>query len=422
MAVNYDVNYEDERFTNVESDKQEALTEVEQTYGNMIDQSDSFYQAQIDASKQWADKQSQLQQEQTDFTIEQIEQQKQQAEKDYTKEQSGAYVDWQKQSNQYGANAEKMASAGMTGTGYSESSQVSMYNTYQNRVTTARESFQRAILNYDNNIKEARLQNNSILAEIAFEAQNKQLELALSGFQYKNQLILDQANKKLEVENLYYQRWQDVLNQINTENALAEDVRQFDENIKFQTEQKELDRKFEEKQAEIERKFKADQAELDRAYDSKQKELDRKHDKEMLEAKNEQERKMLEQKHKNDLEVLAKQHENDLAVLEKEKQNEMAIYKYQLEQKNKTSGSSGNGTSTKPKGNNAIINKDQTTQEQYDPKIDWSSVEALGLGKLTEERLASLEANGVIQRYVKNGRYYFKRTATTSKLMALYKD
>lgn len=422
MAVNYDVNYEDERFTNVESDKQEALTEVEQTYGNMIDQSDSFYQAQIDASKQWADKQSQLQQEQTDFTIEQIEQQKQQAEKDYTKEQSGAYVDWQKQSNQYGANAEKMASAGMTGTGYSESSQVSMYNTYQNRVTTARESFQRAILNYDNNIKEARLQNNSILAEIAFEAQNKQLELALSGFQYKNQLILDQANKKLEVENLHYQRWQDVLNQINTENALAEDVRQFDENIKFQTTQAELERTFKAQQAELDRQFSAKQAQLERDFKAKQEELNRKHDKEILAAKNKQEKEMLEQKHKNDLAILAQEHKNKLAVLEKEKQNQMAIYKYQLEQKNKTSGSSGNGTSTKPKGNNAIINKGQTTQVQSDPKIDWSSVEALGLGKLTEERLASLEANGVIQRYVKNGRYYFKRTATTSKLMALYKD
>ena len=71
----YDINYDDERFTQVESDKQQALTEVEQTYGGMIENSDQYYQAQIDASKQWADKQSQLQQENTDFTIEQIEQQ-----------------------------------------------------------------------------------------------------------------------------------------------------------------------------------------------------------------------------------------------------------------------------------------------------------------------------------------------------------
>ena len=133
---------------------------------------DQYYQEQINASKEWADKQSQLQQEQTDFAIEKIEQQKEQAKQDYTKEQSGAYVDWQKQSgayvdwqkqsNQYGANAEAMASQGMAGTGYSESSQVSMYNTYQNRVTTAKEAYSRAILNYNNAITEARLQNNSL--------------------------------------------------------------------------------------------------------------------------------------------------------------------------------------------------------------------------------------------------------------------
>ena len=65
------------------------------------------------------------------------------------------------------------------------------------------------------------------MAQLAFESYQKRLELALAGFQYKNQLILDQTNKKLEVESLYYQRWQDVLAQMNTENALAEEIRQF---------------------------------------------------------------------------------------------------------------------------------------------------------------------------------------------------
>lgn len=231
------VNMEDERFGQVESDKQQAMTELEQTYGGMIGEADKYYQAQIDASKQWADTQSQLQQEQTDFTIEQIEQQKQQAAKDYTKEQSGAYVDWQKQSNQYGVEAERQAAAGMDGTGFSESSQVSMYNTYQNRVATARESYNQAVLNYNNSIKEARLQNNSVLAEIAYQALQQQLELSLQGFQYKNQLILDQANKKLEVDNMYYNRYQDVLNQINHENAMAEEIRQFEKNYELQTKQ-----------------------------------------------------------------------------------------------------------------------------------------------------------------------------------------
>lgn len=236
---NYDINYNDKRFTEVEADKKAALNEVDVTYGNMISNSDRYFDQQIQASKDWADKQSQLQQEKTDFAIEKVEQQKAQAKKDYTKEQSGAYVDWQKQSNQYGANAEQMAATGMTNTGFSESSQVSMYNTYQNRITAARESYNQAVLNYDNAITEARLQNSSILAEIAAEALEKQLELSLQGFQYKNQLVMAQADKKTEIDRDYYGRYQDVLKQINTENALAEEVRQY--NARMDEEKRQFD-------------------------------------------------------------------------------------------------------------------------------------------------------------------------------------
>lgn len=227
----YTANYDDKRFAEVEADKKAALNEIDVTYGSMIGASDQYYQAQIDAAQDWADKQSQLQQEQTDFAIEKLEQQKEQTKQDYIKEQSGAYVDWQKQSNEYGANAEAMAAQGMANTGYRESSQVSMYNTYQNRVATARESYNRAVLNYDNAIKDARLQNNAALAEIAYQALQAQLELSLAGFQYKNSLIIAQSDKKMEVDNNYYNRYQDVLDQINTENALAEQVRQYNESL-----------------------------------------------------------------------------------------------------------------------------------------------------------------------------------------------
>ena len=229
MSTSVSVNYDDNRFKEVEADKKAAINEIDKTYGDMIGKSDDFYKAQVDASKEWADKQTQLQQEQTDFAIEKIEQQKEQAKKDYTKEQSGAYVDWQKQKNDYGTNAEQMAGAGLASSGYAESSQVSMYNTYQNRVMTARESYNNALLNYNNAIKDARLQNNSALAEIAYKALQQQLELSLQGFQYKNQLLLTQADKKTQTEQIYHERYQDVLQQINTENALAEQIRQFNE-------------------------------------------------------------------------------------------------------------------------------------------------------------------------------------------------
>lgn len=231
---NYDVNYDDKRFTEVESDKTAALDEVDVTFGDMISNSDKFYQNQIDAAKDYADTQAKNQQAQTDFAIEKIEQQKDQANKSYIREQAGAWADYQKQIDPYGVEAEKMANMGMTGTGYSESANTRAYITYQNRVVAARESYNQAVLNYDNAIKEAQIQNNTILAEIAYNALQTELELALQGFQYKNTLIIEQANKKLELDKYYYTKYQDVLTQINTENAMAEEVRQYNENLKQQ--------------------------------------------------------------------------------------------------------------------------------------------------------------------------------------------
>lgn len=392
---NYNVNYDDERFTQVETEKQQALTDLEQTYGGMISESDKYYQAQIDASKEWADKQSQLQQEQTDFTIEQVEQQKDQAHKDYLKEQSGAYVDWQKQSNQYGANAEQMAANGMTNTGFSESSQVSMYNTYQNRVATARESFNQAVLNYNNAIKEARLQNSSILAEIAQEALQTQLELSLQGFQYKNNLILEQANKKLEVDQMYYNRWQDVLGQINTENAMAEDVRQFNESMALQKQQleeeiRQFNQSYQLQKSEFEesiRQFNEEIARL-KAKDAQEYELEIKN----LELKKEQ------------LEEQKRQWEAEMA---EEKRQFDKEYAAKYGSGSKTFGGAGYQTLKSQQATaKSTIAKNTTSQK---PSTTDDSIAALGYGPLTPAGLADLMAAGKVGRTWKNGQWHYYR-------------
>ena len=161
------VDYNDRRFQDVNAEKQTALNNVNTMYNNMINNSDKYYNDQIKAVEDYGNKQQELKQEQTDFALEKIDQQKDYLKKDYTKEQKGAYADWQKQSNQYGVNAEAMASNGLNNTGYAESSQVSMYNTYQNRIATARETYTRAVTDYDNAYKDAILQNKSSLLEVS---------------------------------------------------------------------------------------------------------------------------------------------------------------------------------------------------------------------------------------------------------------
>jgi hypothetical protein len=221
------VNYNDPRFQQVNNEKQTALNEVTSTYNNMINTTDKMYQDQIKATEEYGNTQSQLQQEQTDFALEKIEQNKEWAEQDYLKEQKGAYVDYERAMNPYGGNAEAMASRGLTGSGYAQNVQATMFSAYQNRVATARESFNRTVVEFDQQMQDAILQNKSELAQIAFQTLQQKLELTLQGFQYKNSLLEAQLQAKQQTEDRYYNRWQNVLGQINTENALAEQQRQF---------------------------------------------------------------------------------------------------------------------------------------------------------------------------------------------------
>lgn len=252
---NETVDYNDSRLTDIKNEQAQKEADINKTYDNMINESNKFYQDQINASKEWADKQSQLQQQNTDFAIEKINQEKDKAEKDYTKEQKASYVDYQKQSNKYGVNAEQMAASGLSNSGYSESSNVSMYNTYQNRVATARESFNQAVLNYNNSIKEAQLANNSALAEISYNALQQQLQLSLEGFQYKNSLLEAKTNQINTNNSRYDTKYQNVLAQINQEianrqnlynqyagaiqdyNKLVEDTKQFNQEMDLKRQQ-----------------------------------------------------------------------------------------------------------------------------------------------------------------------------------------
>ncbi len=422
---NYGTDYSDERFGKVESDYNQDLTELEQTYGGMIGNTDQFYDKQIQASKDWADKQSQIQQENTDFAIEKIEQQKNQAHKDYLKEQSGAYVDWQKQSNQYGVNAEKTAAAGLDKSGYSESSQVSMYNTYQNRVSTARETYSRAVLNYDNAIKDAQLQNNAALAEIAYNSLQKQLELGLQGFQYKNQLILDLTAEKRALKSEKWQKEQAIIEQQNWEKQMAEQRWQYEDNKAWQTEESQKQRDWQEKQNEI-----------DRQHQEKLKEIQHNYDVKMAAIDQEYKLKYLDAQTKKEKELIDKQLAADKAKLEKQKQIEIEMLEY--EQKlNKTqingggspiykSSSGGSLTSEVLSpyvkiNNTSSSNKSKTANALYNgaaivgamvpypSNIDLSSVLNLGYGPLAYSELKKLENQGKVEPYTSGGKIAYRK-------------
>lgn len=190
--------------------KQDELEKLDETYGKTAND----YQDEVDKQTQkledYEAAQKDLQQQQTDFAIDKIEKQREQTEKDYTKEQQAAYGDYKRQTDPYGVNAEQMAALGLSRSGYSESSKVAMYTAYQNRVAAARASFEQAKETFDNAIREAKLTNDINLAKIAQEVLEKKLALSMESVVYLGNLELEKAAKASAIEQTYYDREQEI--------------------------------------------------------------------------------------------------------------------------------------------------------------------------------------------------------------------
>ena len=153
----------------------------------------------------------------TDFAIQQIENQKEKAGEEYAKEQGAAYADYQKQIDPYGVNAEQMAANGLRNTGYAESSKVAMYNQYQTRITAARTSYQQAIKDYDMAITQARLQNSSVLAQIAVDALKQRMEYIIQFSAQNTSLLASLAQQKTAIRQQNLSNYMSVYNMLKGE-------------------------------------------------------------------------------------------------------------------------------------------------------------------------------------------------------------
>lgn len=225
---NYEIDPNNKELKDVKADEHEVIKENDRLYNKAIGNLDDSYNKQLDVIETEKNTLTKNQNAAHEFAIEKIEQGKEQAHKNYIKEQSAAYMDYQRQIDPYGVTAETMAANGLKGTGWAESSKVAMYNSYQNRIATARAAFELTKQGYDNQMTEARLQNSSILGEIALNALKAQTELIITTSAEKSKLVLEQAKAKREIKSDYYNRYMQVVSKIIEENKLKEEARQFD--------------------------------------------------------------------------------------------------------------------------------------------------------------------------------------------------
>lgn len=207
----YNVDVSDPKVLAVLNEGNAAMDELKTNVETMTKDANDAYNTAKTELDTLAKEQAANQKEATGIAVKKLETEKENAKKDYVKEQSGAYADYQVQTQKHGVNAEQMASMGMGGTGYSESAKVSMYNAYQNRVAVAREAFTRASAEYDVAIEEAKLQGSVALAEIAMNAYKEKTALALEQMQYGNSLLNTLTEQKASISKDYWQRYLDVM-------------------------------------------------------------------------------------------------------------------------------------------------------------------------------------------------------------------
>lgn len=251
----------DERLTLIEQEKQNALNQSNNTYNQMLQDNQNLFNQQNAYADAYEKTQNEMLDKQLAFQQEQINQQKETAKQNMETESKKAKNDYTSYVNPYGYQAESMASQGLLNSGVSETAKLGGWNTYQNRLATANKAMQDAFIQYDNDINEARLNNDVQKAQNAYNKLQMQLQYAESFYNNKNTITQNQLSNNQSLDSEYYNRYQNEYNNIQTEKAREEAIRQWESEMAYQREQDALAQaNWEKELAEKQRQYEANLA------------------------------------------------------------------------------------------------------------------------------------------------------------------
>ena len=245
-SYNADISAAQAQLSGLDEEKQKLLDDYTLNYNNQLakyEELQNQQQANIDT---WKETQEKTQQAQTDYNIGLINQNKEQAQKQTDAELGDAYIDYQKGMNQFGGNAEALASSGLAGTGFSKNAEIAMNITYQNRVSTANAALTKANTEYSNQIQQALLNNDAALAEIALQHLQQSYQIALQGFEYKTNLENNKLAYEMDISDTYFNRQQTLQDNINYYNERLSKINE------YQEQQAQWEREFEQQKKEHE--------------------------------------------------------------------------------------------------------------------------------------------------------------------------
>lgn len=194
----------DDKLYQIEQQKQQAINNSNNTYQNLLNDN----QALFDKQQEMLSNQERISNELLDRQLEnqrrKIEQQKETARENYQTEQKRAKNDYLGFTNKYGVQAESFADRGLLNSGVSETSKLGGYNALQNRVSAANKVMQDAILQYDNDLNDAILNNDVQKAQNALNRLQMQMQYSQEFYNNNSTLKQNQLSNNQGLDNDYF--------------------------------------------------------------------------------------------------------------------------------------------------------------------------------------------------------------------------
>lgn len=169
----------------------EAIDNLEKQQNNYLDKS-------METQRDIINKQTQM-------NVDTLQRQRDEVDKDASKVNKALYTEYQKASNPYGANAEVMAQRGLGNSGYAETSQVNLYNTYQRNVTDTLNNARQLKSDFDFKMAQARQSGDIAMAQSALDIYNQKLQLLTQDYELRNNREQFLYQKDIDKRNYDYQ-------------------------------------------------------------------------------------------------------------------------------------------------------------------------------------------------------------------------
>lgn len=175
------------------------------------DDIDRLVSSQENMLDETINKQNDITDQQTNLSIAQMEREKEKYDRDATKANKGYYAEYKKASNPYGANAENLASQGLSNSGYAETTQTNLYNTYQKSVSETLLNASQLKADVDNQINDAIVQRDITKAQNALELYAQKMQLLTQAYEYKTNRDQFEYQKKQWQDEFDYQKQRDAV-------------------------------------------------------------------------------------------------------------------------------------------------------------------------------------------------------------------